>query len=255
MLVELFGPPGAGKTTFTRAIGARLEAIGMPTAFLLSYRPAERMGGPGDIQVRRSATQLATLRRLCRPAVELLGGACRQIVHRSAAGTTGQLLALMPPQDAFWAIRLRQYLQRLERAWQQALGADAVVLCDQGYLQAVASLLVLAGSDRSNSVSPALALLPVADLRVRLDVPIEILTERLERRYREQGRFERLLELDLARNLAFVPALMCLDAALEERGLPVVRVGCSDQTEMEEEAIRVVSMIDDAWPIARVRST
>lgn len=255
MIVELFGPPGAGKTTFARTLVARLDAASIPTALLLSYRPAEEVNGLNSDRNHQAVVPLATLRRLSRPAVELLGATCRQFMHRSVVGTTGQLLTLMPPQEALWAIRLRQYLMRLERAWQSALGAGAVLLCDQGFLQAVASLLVLGTGNEPASLSSVLGLLPAAGLRVRLDVPIEILIERLKRRYQEQGRFERLLELDLTRNLAFVPALTRLDAALGACGLLVLRVGCSNQAEMEVEAERVVPIIGDTWRAAQKNPT
>ena len=40
MIVELFGPPGAGKTTFARTLAAHLRERGHTVDLILSHRPA-----------------------------------------------------------------------------------------------------------------------------------------------------------------------------------------------------------------------
>jgi adenylate kinase family enzyme len=57
MIIELFGPPGAGKTTFARALAARLRERGHTVDLILSQRPAER--SPHEI---RSASNLSAQR-------------------------------------------------------------------------------------------------------------------------------------------------------------------------------------------------
>ena len=143
MIVELFGPPGVGKTTFARGLGARLGEDGIPVDFLLSYRPAEASGDRAGEAGRSSGSPSAVIRRLSRPTVEFLGTACRQLGGSPTGGPVADLLALFPPRNIMWTIRLRQYLVRLEQAWHRAARAQPVVLCDQGFLQAVASLIVL----------------------------------------------------------------------------------------------------------------
>jgi adenylate kinase family enzyme len=44
MIIELFGPPAAGKTTFARTLAAQLGTCGRPAELILSYRPAETAG-------------------------------------------------------------------------------------------------------------------------------------------------------------------------------------------------------------------
>ena len=41
MIIELFGPPAAGKTTFARTLATRLRDLGHPVELMLSYRPSE----------------------------------------------------------------------------------------------------------------------------------------------------------------------------------------------------------------------
>ena len=41
MIIELFGPPGSGKTTFARSLAARLRERGHTVDLILSHRPAE----------------------------------------------------------------------------------------------------------------------------------------------------------------------------------------------------------------------
>ena len=76
---------------------------------------------------------------------------------------------------------------------------------------------------------------------------MHVLAERLERRRRDQSRFERLLELDLAENLAFMPVIDHLDAALTALGRPPVRARCSDPLSLHEGIDLVAEAARTAW--------
>ena len=46
MIIELFGPPGAGKTTFAQALKRHLREAGYIVEPVFSNRPAERNAAP-----------------------------------------------------------------------------------------------------------------------------------------------------------------------------------------------------------------
>ena len=75
MIIELFGPPGTGKTTFVRALTASLLEHGHRAEFKLSLRPAERLREADSIEWRAIIA-----RRLTRPVVEMLTLARHPIV-------------------------------------------------------------------------------------------------------------------------------------------------------------------------------
>ena len=50
MIVELFGPPGMGKTTFAAALTQGMREHGCPIEPVVSYRPAEQEAGQGGVR-------------------------------------------------------------------------------------------------------------------------------------------------------------------------------------------------------------
>lgn len=228
MIVELFGPPGGGKTTFASALTAFLRERGQAVDPLMSYRPAEQAYAPaGTAHTRHQPA--APLQRLARPVVEMLATAGHLLSHSNDFRATAELMQLLPTRDLMWAIRLRQYLWRLFRIWDTAVRSSGVVVFDQAFVQAVGSLALLARAPEGACIGRALDAIPRADLLIQIDAPRDALAARLTRRQQHQGRVERLLELDLQTNLAFGETIGDLQARLCARGRPVLRLECADQ--------------------------
>jgi thymidylate kinase len=244
MIIELFGPPGAGKTTFARALAARLRERGHIVDLVLSQRPAERSS-----HEVRSASDLSTqqissmIRRLTRPFAEMLTMARHPFTISHDVGTALNLIKILPPSNTLWSLRLAQYVSRLSRAWFQASNTGHIVLFDQAFVQAVCSLVLLCGVVDELLISHALDAIPKSDLLVRLDAPTEILEARLRDRQRLESRIERLLELDLATSLRSLAIVDCLHELLRKGGRPIMNAASLDQHSLNEAVEQVEKQI------------
>src|ERR1700688_2647775 len=100
MIIELFGPPGAGKTTFARALAARLREHGHTVDLILSCRPAE-----GSSTSARPASDLpvqqlsSMIRRLTRPVAEMLTMARHPMTTSHDVRTAVKLVKILPPSS------------------------------------------------------------------------------------------------------------------------------------------------------------
>src|SRR4051794_30141648 len=120
LIVELFGPPGSGKTTFSIALAARLRARGLEVGVHLSSRPGE-----GEI----GGSPAGKVSRIARPLWELIAaGVSGPSCQDAGAASLAPLLARV---GRFREIRLRQYLFRLASAWGKARASAGVVVFDQ----------------------------------------------------------------------------------------------------------------------------
>jgi thymidylate kinase len=235
MIIEFFGPPGVGKTTLVHALAARLRERGHAVKLVLSLRPIEAPVRPPKEKTRPQA--FAVARRLVRPVSEIFAeaGASRDRALR--------LLELLPPKSVVWSLRLHLYLRRLSRSWDEATRRSEVVLFDQGFIQAVCSLVMLARAADSKLVELALDIIPEPDLIVRLEAPAAILKARLADRLRRQARLERMLELDVETNLASVRVVDQLHELLRERGQPVTSVESADPQGLSRAVDRIEGLV------------
>jgi thymidylate kinase len=242
MIIDFVGAPAVGKSTFARALADRLLDCGCPVNVVASYRPAEGIHIHGSSPANATPGQIAAaLRRITRPATELIANTGDFLVKTREPAIAKELMTLLPPRSLIWSVRLHQYLIRLAHSWRLASGADQIALFDQGFVQAVCSLVVLGRAADRQNISRALALVPMPDFLVHLTAPVDVLATRLRERERRQGKLERLFELDLPANLSFVSVIAELDLLLESWKCRVVSVDCADQESLLKEVERVAT--------------
>jgi hypothetical protein len=220
MIIELLGAPGVGKTTLARTLSERLKNRQIPIELWLSYRPAEGLNRAG-------------VRRIARPAFEMLKMASNTFGHSPDAQISEELIHILRPTNVLRSVRLRQYIRRLSYAWLRAAQASSITLFDQGFAQAICSLAVVA-SDRSEwRIERALREAPSANLFVRLTASDDVIRKRLRVRERYQSRFERVLELDLDANLRMARAVDTVYDGLLRLGRPTISIETHDYNALD----------------------
>jgi hypothetical protein len=235
MIIKLFGPPGAGKTTFARALTARLRERGHHLAELrLSYRPTERLPVLDPCGAAAGRYQNAVIHRLSRPLVEMLTIARHPFTNSRDVKTAVHLVRLLPPTNVFASIKNGQYISRLSHSWHEKSRAAHIVLFDQGFVQAVCSLALLAGVANDTPIANALGYARISDLLMRLQAALELLRTRLHHRRRLQSTIEQLFEPDLKTSLASVSMIDRLHNLLLQQGRSVLSASSLDKRSLGE---------------------
>jgi thymidylate kinase len=239
MIIELFGPSGAGKTTLSSELVAALQDAGHDVQLVASSRPAEGRSASGDHRGSRlgyGATLAAPLSR----AAKLAGAMPAMLSSRPEDEVGLRLLEILPPTTLVSKLRHRRYLSLLCRAWKDAQASDRVFVFDQGFILALSSLLLTARSADPASIEEGLDIIPEPDLLVCLDAPRNVLDRRLQARLARQGTLERLFELDRAASLRHREIVWTLARILEDRRRPMIRVRCLDPRGLKSAVRQIV---------------
>ena len=237
MIVELFGPPAVGKTTYAFRLAEALRARGHRVDLLMSLRPGEQGDDPPP------DPRLPAARRLLRP-MHLLGADLRQAAqHREHFAAAWHMLAAMPPRNPLWSVRLYLYLLHLHCAWEAAALAPYLVLIDQGFVQAVASLVLLSGCRNEARIERELATLPRPDLLIGLQSPAAVLRQRLAARLPAQGWLGRLLELSIEENLRFAAVIADLATRLHRQGQSPVWLSSQYDGDADETVVAQIEQV------------
>jgi RecA/RadA recombinase len=196
VIIEFFGPPGSGKTTFSLTLADRLRAGGYSASLRLGARPGEEVLATGAHAEDEPSTSFKTAaRRLIFPAYELISKAGGWSTNASPNGRVASMLSKALPQGQILrSLRMRQYLYRLSNVWAQAGRSQDIWLFDQAYIQAVASIALVQPGMTDESILALLQAAPHADIAFRLEAPLGDLEARLGRRHRHIGGLGRMLE-------------------------------------------------------------
>lgn len=227
MIVECFGPPGAGKTTLALGLTERLQANGLNAVSRLSARPGEGLHG-GNGRNRSPSLFGAAARRLLVPAAELAAAVIQSPADRAIRNATGALTSAWAEGEFFRGFRMKQYLIRLANAWAAAATSEKIWVFDQAYIQAIANIMQVRPRFSDADATAMLDTMPKSDLIIRVETPIDDIRTRLTRRQRMIGRIGDLFEEYSGAAVEQAATAKRLDALLSRSGRHRLTVASRD---------------------------
>ncbi|TPN33551.1 exopolysaccharide biosynthesis protein [Mesorhizobium sp. B2-3-3] len=221
MIIEFFGSPGSGKTTFAHALAEQLRGKGYHAKVALSYKPGTRAGS-FDLGIFLFVSRIVSaILSTARILVSSRGRPNDLFISLS-------LVRLIPPKRRIWRARIWQYILHLSRRWSRAKQSSEIIIFDQGYVQAIGSLAAFNGSTDHATLAKALSLAPPADLTVRLVVPSVVVENRLRRRMEREPPAERIFEADMNVNMRSLGVFESINDLLAISGRKVISVENAD---------------------------
>ncbi len=220
MIIELFGPPGSGKTTFAHALAQRLHEGGHHARVALSYRPSKR-AGIFDLGFFLFISKIVS-------AVLATSKILLSSWGTDDISTSLSIVRLVPPKSRMWRARIWQYILQLSRYWGQAENSSDIIIFDQGYVQSIGSLATFNGCTDKAALAKALGLAPKADFTIRVVVPYALVETRLRRRMEHEPPAERIFEADLDTNMRSFGVFGAINDILIDSGREVISVEFQD---------------------------
>lgn len=228
MIIETFGPPGAGKTTFTEALAQRLREHDYAVDLMLTLPHIQNR----FLSVGGFIPAIARVSRAIAITITILWQWSK---NAQGLRLARDLLRLMPPKDIIWRIRLSQYVMRFACVWSETHRHKPkhIVIFDQGFVQVALTLALFSEADK-NSIARAMELRAKPDLIIHLDAPQPLLAKRLHARVNGKPVMERWFEADVETFLKAKPIVGYLGSLLEATGDPMIDIKSLDQARLNE---------------------
>lgn len=233
MIIELFGPPGAGKTTLLRGLCREMAEHGINAKTVNGYRLIEYASAQGDgPEVRHGIGRIG--RKIATSGPVLLSTLPKDSV-------AARLLASIPLRSLIWSWRMKVDVALLCESWRQAQESEGYFIFEEGLIQALCALVLLARNPSVDVVRDSLAFLPRPDLLIQLDAPQETLRRRLMDRHAQQPPIEVLLfELGVERGLKQAEISREIGECLRRDGWPLIQINGADPHDFDEVITRVL---------------
>ena len=239
MIIELFGPPAAGKTTLAHALATALEKNGFDIQLIVSSRPAER----GSIQVESTRALSWCRTALAAPlsrAAKLVSAGPVLLAGARSDELTASLMDLLPPRTLLWSVRLSPISFLAISLLEMAGTSDRIVIFDQGFLTALCSMALLARSRRSKHDCARTGADPASEPSHSPRRAPGNTGGSPSRAARPPRCVERLFEFDLQTSLRQIETTNDVARTLQEQGGRMMHVSSLDRRLLEKAVDRIV---------------